>query len=134
MLQSDLISKYLYKKLSTSYEKKPSNLFAVNEERVYSIWTVSNYPILIESHHVSIDFYVISNPSIDNLIEIFTVEALRGCLNFKLQQAAMFTDTFQAVLSFAYEVVEVVVIKNSETDCADFIPDSNANSNEPIVL
>ena len=76
--------------------------------------------------HISMDLFVMESPTFDVIIGVPTLEALRGCLDFGLQQVTLFAEDKKAVLPFEYALIEVPIINDSDTDSEYFTSDSDA--------
>ena len=121
----NLISEKLCKKLSVDFNKKHIGLTVADGQRAHSIGTITDVPISFDDLHISMDFYVMKNPPFEVIIGVPTLEALRGCLDFGLQQVTLFAKDKKAVLPFEYALIEVPIVNDSETDSEDFTSDSD---------
>lgn len=79
--------------------------------------------------HFTIDLYVMESPPFDVMTGAPALEALQGCLNFRLQQVTLESVSKKASFPFKYAVIEVPADDNLEMDSEDFISDSNAAPN-----
>ena len=126
----NLISEKFCKKLNLTFEQKSVGLTVADGQRARSIGLVSELPISFEDLHISMDFHVMENPPFDVIIGVPTLEALRGCLDFGLQQVTLLAGDRKAVLPFEYAVIEVPAADESDTDSEDFTSDSEADPND----
>lgn len=126
----NLISKRLCEKQSLRFEEKLIGLTVADGQRARSIGTITGFSVSFENLHTSMDFYVMKDPPFDVIIGFPALKALRGCLEFGLQQVTLFAGDIKAVLNFRYAVVEVPVIDNAKEDSEDFTSKSVAETNE----
>lgn len=126
----NLISEKVCERLSFRTDQKLLGLTVTDGERTRSIGVVLDLPIFFDNRHVSMNSGAMGSPPFDVTIGVPTLEDLRGCLGFGVQQVTLFVGDIKACLSFDYAIIEVPDASISDTDSEDFTSDSEADPDD----
>lgn len=117
---SSLISEDLGKRISHLLEQKPVKRTVANGQRAVQTETIFDSLVFFDALHISVNNYVTENLLRKVLIEDLALETIRGCLDFGLQQVALFAGDGKAILPLEYAYVDAPVSSDSDSESEDF--------------
>lgn len=88
---SNLTSEHLCERLFLQHKQREVELTVIYRQNTRSTETVADFPLYFDNLHVFVNFFVTKNLLFGIIIGGSTLEALRWCLDFELQQVTLNT-------------------------------------------